>query len=122
MTETYIDGTPVRRTVIYLSGPMTGVPEFNGPAFCYYADRYRADGFKVVSPFEMDEGDHGRPYRHYLSRDMAALLGPDGVTRIYMLPGWERSKGAKLERHAAEAVGIDVYDAETGEKMENVYV
>jgi len=120
--ETYMDGSTVRQTIIYLSGPMTGIPEFNGPAFKHYAEKYRALGFKVVSPFEMDEGDHGKPYRHYLCRDMAALLGPEGVSRIYMLPSWEKSRGARLELHAAGAVGIAAYDAETGEEMENPYV
>lgn len=120
MTETYLDGTPVRPITIYMSGPMTGIPEFNAPAFAAYTAKYRALGFRVISPAELDGDDHGQPYRHYLRRDMNVLLD-EHVERIYMMPGWESSRGAKLERHAAEAVGIAVYDAETGEKMENVY-
>ena len=100
---TYLDGTSVRGTVIYLSGPMTGIAEFNGPAFQHYAEKYRAQGFTVLSPFEMDAGDHGKPYRHYLCRDMKVLLQPE-VERIYMMPGWEKSKGANLELHAAAAL------------------
>ena len=35
---------------IYLSGPMSGLPELNFPAFHAEAARLRALGFEVVNP------------------------------------------------------------------------
>lgn len=37
---------------IYLSGPMTGVPEYNYPAFNAEAARLRALGYTVENPAE----------------------------------------------------------------------
>ena len=41
---------------IYLSGPMTGLPEFNYPAFHEAARRWRAIGWDVINPAEHFEG------------------------------------------------------------------
>ena len=116
--ETYMDGSTVRPILVYLSGPMTGIPEFNGPAFRAYAAKLRAEGFEVISPHEMDKAADttGWKWGDFLTRDMDVLLSSKvGVQRIYMMPGWEKSRGAKLERYAAEANGIAVYDVTTME-------
>jgi len=102
---------------IYLSGPMTGIPEYNAPEFARFAAMYRANGFRVLSPPELDaDGPKDDTYENYLKRDLRLFLDGD-VSRIYMLPGWERSRGANLERHVAEMLKIAVYDAETGEPL-----
>lgn len=101
-------------TTIYLSGPMTGKPDFNAAEFARYAERYRAEGFVVISPPEMDDGDTSKPYEFYIRRDIRVFL-EDRVDRLYLLPGWQGSKGANLEKHLAEILRIPVYDAETGE-------
>lgn len=109
---------PIYHTVpahvtIYLSGPMTGIPEYNYPAFKKYAEKYRALGFRVISPPELDNGDTGRPYEYYLRRDIGVLLS-EGIERMYLMPGWHKSKGATLEQHIASRIGIELWDAETG--------
>lgn len=38
---------------IYISGPMTGLPEKNFPAFNAEANRLRALGFDVVNPVDV---------------------------------------------------------------------
>ena len=107
---------------IYLSGPMSmyGAEQQWGKAiFDAYAKRYRAQGFTVISPLEHDlEILGGRPfqpgdYGQCLAADVK-LLGSGKVDRIYMLPGWQQSRGARLERLAAQTVGIPAFDAVTG--------
>lgn len=97
---------------IYLSGPMTGLPDFNSAEFAKYAEKYRAKGWRVLSPPELDAGDHGQTYEFYIRRDVRVLLD-ENVAAMYMLPGWQQSKGAKLEKHIADLFKIPVFDVTT---------
>ena len=86
---------------VYISGPMTGIPEYNAPAFQKaYFDLQDADYFPVLPAPFVD----GKQYTEYLRDDLKILLDCDG---IYMLAGWQESKGAKIEHMVAMACGID---------------
>lgn len=97
---------------VYLAGPMTGIPEYNFPAFHAATADLRARGYDVWSPAESD-AEHGGPEAavadlpNTFRRDLDALLQLDALV---LLPGWSRSQGALLERHAADVVGIPVYE------------
>jgi hypothetical protein len=93
---------------IYLSGPMTGYPNLNFPAFNAEAARLRALGYEVVSPAELNP-DPNTSRQECLRRDIRGLLDCDTIA---ILPGWELSKGARLEQFVAYAVGIHGIRAE----------
>jgi nucleoside 2-deoxyribosyltransferase len=95
---------------IYLAGPMTGLPDFNFPAFHECAEALRASGHTVKNPAETDGGDTSQPWSYYMRKDIAMLLECEAVA---VLPGWERSRGATLEVHVARALGMPVLDAHT---------
>lgn len=98
----------------YLSGPMSGILEHNGPAFEKYAANLRAMGLDVISPHEMDHAEaRDKEWGEYIRRDLLVILSQD-IQHIYMMPGWEDSRGARLEKTVAEAVGIKVYSAKSG--------
>lgn len=88
---------------VYLSGPMTGLPELNFPAFHAAAARLRADGLSVVNPAEI--GAAGMTWEQCMRADIKALCDCDAVM---LLPGWESSKGAHLELHLAHRLGMEV--------------
>jgi hypothetical protein len=89
---------------LYLSGPMTGIPEFNFPAFHKAAASLRASGYEVVNPAELDAADTTpMAWEDYLRRDLRVLLDCQGIA---LLPGWENSRGAKLESTVALALGM----------------
>lgn len=93
-------------TVLYLSGPMSGMPDLNFPAFHAAAADLRARGFTVINPAELDAADAApMEWEQYLRRDIRHLMDAD---RIAMLAGWERSRGAKLELHIATALRMPV--------------
>ncbi|MDT4832890.1 hypothetical protein FQZ97_664630 [compost metagenome] len=87
---------------IYLAGPMTGLPEFNYPAFHAEAARLRALGFEVENPAE-NVAPPDTTWSGYLRLAIAQLITCDTVA---LLPGWHESKGAMLEHHIACHLGI----------------
>lgn len=103
---------------VYVAGPMspesfglTEMPEgwdWNHPEFSRVAEIYRSRGYEVINPADLDvaAGDVGlEPWHVYLRRDIKVLAD---CTRIVMLPGWENSKGARLEHHIAQELGMTV--------------
>ena len=121
---------------IYISGPMTGMPDSNISAFNAAAERLRAEGHFVINPHDLtpvfgtaDEiaksfdamyhielfGPDYKPSKVYakeaqlarsiMSADLAAVRSCDA---IYLLRGWESSRGAKKELAEALAHGLQV--------------
>lgn len=89
---------------IYISGPMTGLPEYNFPAFHAEADRLRALGFEVVNPADLNP-DPATTWHECLRNDLAALLTCDAIA---LLDGWQNSTGAHLEMHVAHRIGMKI--------------
>jgi|ERR1019366_6855530 hypothetical protein len=86
---------------LYLSGPMTGVPDLNRPAFAKAAKALRKKGYRVVNPPELDKNSPQRSWEGCLRRDIAELLDCD---KIALLPRWRKSRGAALEVHIGKAL------------------
>jgi hypothetical protein len=89
---------------VYISGPMTGYPDFNKPAFNREAERLRVLGYDVVNPAELNP-DETTPWHECLRNDIAHLVTCDALV---MIEGWERSNGAHLEIHIAHRVGMEI--------------
>jgi hypothetical protein len=83
---------------------MTGVAEFNFPAFNEAAEQLRRRGFEVVSPAELDPTTDGE-WSAYLRRDLLAMLDCEGIA---LLPGWALSRGASLEYQIAMALDFEL--------------
>lgn len=95
---------------VYLAGPMRGIALNNAPAFHSAAAWLRFLRHTVWSPAEHDEelgvDACNADLRGTFERDIRALLAQEAVV---LLPGWEHSVGACLERHVADVCGIPVY-------------
>lgn len=78
---------------VYVAGPMSGLPDHNLPAFAQAARELNDHGYEAVNP-----GDRGviegYSWRDYMCDAIPLLVTCDAVA---LLPGWERSKGARLE-------------------------
>ena len=99
---------------IYIAGPMSGKYMNNHDAF-FAADRLLKDhGWLTVNPADMDlrEGiDPAQPLTEYdyedaASRDIVAL---QTCQAIYLMAGWQHSKGACWERALAKHFNIRRY-------------
>lgn len=91
---------------VYISGPMTGVPEHNFPAFRAAARQLQNEGFKVLDPSARGE-IAGWTWEQYLKADIVMVVAAHAVV---VLPGWEKSRGACLEVHIARELGLPVVD------------
>ena len=126
---------------IYLSGPMTGLPDLNRPAFeaaekrlmtqgHFVINPHRisalfgtaeelADSFKLYYDITLDYGvdfienglaakdimDRVSLARSVMDADLAAVRSCDA---IYLLRGWETSRGARKELAEAIKYGLEV--------------
>ena len=120
---------------VYISGRMTGYPDLNRPAFDAAEKRLTARGHFVINPHDLTpifgtaeelaesfkifyaiEGKDNYVLKEELDRraslaravmdaDLAAVRSCDA---IYLLRGWESSRGAKKELAEALAHGLQV--------------
>lgn len=106
---------PTEQVKLYLAGPMSNYPQFNYPAFFEAAKYLRDAGYTVHSPAEMDSPevlakilaspdgklDRNLPsWGDFLSKDVKVVA--DEVNGVVVLPGWEKSRGARLEVFVAK--------------------
>ena len=93
---------------IYIAGPMSGVKDFNYPAFNAAANELRALGHDVLNPADLETLNFsGKPqeWQWYMRHAIAMVARADGVA---LLPGWRASKGATLEYRVATALTLDI--------------
>ena len=88
---------------IYICGPMTGLPDLNFPAFDEARDILKAEGLIVVSPADLERNRPPLSYQENLRDDLHYFLQCDA---IYLLKGWEKSNGARLEKFVAQKLGF----------------
>ena len=101
---------------IYIAGPMSGVQDWNFPAF-FEAERQLLElGHEVINPAHNDgatyeealasanAGKHS--WNWYMRRDLTNLITCDAVC---LLPDWKSSKGASLEVNVAKSLDMPLY-------------
>jgi hypothetical protein len=114
--------SPLPKRRIYIAGPMRGVPLFNFPAFDSAAAAMVAIGDEPVSPADLDRASGFDPATLPSDFDWSTL--PDGFDMVsamerdiealrtchavYMLDGWQDSRGARAEKALAEWMGLEV--------------
>lgn len=92
---------------LYVAGPMTGLPDFNYRAFHDAAAQLRVLGYDVENPAENKPvGPDGEPVATWLAFMRMSLIQIAKSDGIALLPGWENSKGARLELHICGELGL----------------
>lgn len=89
---------------IYISGPMTGKPAYNLPAFAAAAEQLKAHGFEAVNPGVRGVID-GYTWRDYMRDAVALIFDCDGMA---LLDDWHESRGARIENELAHGLGMPV--------------
>lgn len=121
---------------LYIAGPMSGIPQFNFPAFIAAGETLREQGYETVNPAEMDLEDDansamesedgvfdsdgttgGKTWGDFLMRDVKLIA--DEVDGVCLLNGWHNSRGARLEAFVALQLQKPVYEL-NGKELEEI--
>lgn len=89
---------------IYVAGPMSGLPDYNYPAFHAEAARLRGLGFHVENPAENPVPPCGS-WQGYMRLALAQLITCQAIA---LLPGWPQSRGAAIEHRLAIDLGLSI--------------
>lgn len=94
---------------IYIAGPMTDLPNNNYPAFHEAAVRLRNRAWHVENPAESPTPhvDAACNWTAYMRMGVSQLMT---CHAIYLLPGWQQSKGASVEYFIAQRLGLAIYE------------
>ena len=101
-----IASLPEEVLVVYLSGPMTGIADFNRAEFDRRAQELRRLGFLVRNPADISrEFGTDRPYEFYFKRALRMMLDADVV---YVFGDTTQSRGVEMELQVAKMAGMQV--------------
>lgn len=92
----------------YIAGPMTGIEDWNYPAF-HEAERWLREHFpgdEIINPAACFDGDTTLPREHYMR---AALGNVAKCDALLLLDRWTTSAGACTEVVAAYAIGAAIW-------------
>jgi nucleoside 2-deoxyribosyltransferase len=89
---------------VYIAGKVFGLPE---QQVREKIERVSTDlqnqGYRVVSPAESI--NKGETWERTMKQSIKSMLECD---EVHLLPGWQESRGAQLERDIAIRLGMDV--------------
>lgn len=94
---------------IYISGAMTGLPDYNRYAFFMAEEQLNATNQynEIYNPARYNY-DREKPFPYKKAMAEYAFYICNRADEIFMLRGWERSLGARAEHALATAVGIKI--------------
>lgn len=100
-----------RKKIVYIAGPITGVPEYWVP-FEQAEDELEARGYIALTPTRLPYGMNKAQYM----RICFAMI--DSADAVLLVGNWPESGGACLERHYCEY--IDKPYADSVEKLQKI--
>ena len=87
---------------VYIAGPITTDPKYR-EKFMTAEVKMKQCGYKVVNPAK----NKCESYEEHIDTGLRQLMECD---TIYLLKGWETSRGESLEAHYAEVKGLRIFE------------
>ena len=89
---------------VYISGKISGMEEQELLNFNKAEHHLTSLGFNVVNPMKLPH-NHDKEWNSYMRECLVHLMDCD---YIYLIKGYEDSKGALLELHIANELGLTI--------------
>lgn len=97
---------------VYISGAITGIQGYQ-EHFAKADEHIKSFGLKTLNPVEFCKGMEKKAkelgvtleWGDYMRKCLVTIPAADAM---YMLRGWENSKGARLEHHIAQELGLEI--------------
>lgn len=90
--------------IAYIAGRITGLPKVQVEhKFNIIANKLTGMGYQVVKPIAVQ--DDSKTWDDAVRSDIKKMLECD---EVHLLPDWQESRGAKLERDIALRLGMEV--------------
>lgn len=94
---------------IFISGPMSGMKNYNVEAFNTQSDLIKRQGDIPLNPAVIAQGMPGLTERDYMIVSNAMLQCADAIVQ---LPGWELSLGAQAEYATSQKFELPISEVE----------
>ena len=99
----------MRRRLAYIAGPVTGHPQRNQVAFAEAQHLLERHGWQVVNPLAVVPASAS-----WLGAMLRCVWHLSLCDEVRLLPGWERSRGARWELVVAVVLGLRIYPPRRG--------
>ncbi|MBQ2395648.1 MAG: DUF4406 domain-containing protein [Bacteroidales bacterium] len=107
-----------KKKKIYISGPITGTKDYMSRFSTAHLSLAR-QGYSVVNPAMVNAMlPEDTTYDEYMAMSFAML---DMCDSVYMLDGWQNSKGAKMEFERAVKNGLNIIYQTMPEWQQKIY-
>lgn len=94
------------KTTVYISGQISGIPHSEALInFCYAEELLKCAGLKTINPLTYVHDVNGT-WKDFMIQDIRLLFK---CNAIYMLAGWQKSKGARIEHAIAVELNMPIY-------------
>jgi len=96
-----------KNKITYIAGPITGIKDFNYPAFYGMEERLRELGVEqIFNPAKNPKDPYKTSWKEFMKDALDMVMKSE---QVVFLNGWENSKGAQTEMALAKGLCLDIF-------------